>query len=300
MTVARAGVAVGHIDDVASVEKVTAALRQLHQERYDFAIESWQGERRIEAMPGTVVHLFVIAAAEAQIRLYPGEQVRGPSAEGPYRRAGEIGELMEGHSEELWPGDAVCVDATTADRTLLSGSGTYFKVVAEATAYPFPRLALLRNLPNQPGGCAAYEGAFRRQALPPQEVAAESADRRGNNRVNQHTLDMRPDRQPLPAPHYHGPVAIADELWVNHSETAFILPRSAYNLPLVSAAEKGEVALYPQAAENPTDSFSETVQPGSIIMTSATQTEVAGHCFTDAFAMLVAIPGFVAPYQQIA
>ncbi len=236
MTVARADVAVGHLDDAASVEEVLAALRQLHDERYEFAIERWDGERRIEAMPGTVVHLFVVTAENAHIRLYPGEQVRGPSAEGPYRRAGEMGELMEGHSEELWPGDVVCVDATTADRTLLSGGGVYLKVVAEATAYPFPRLALLRNLPDQPGGCAAYEGAFRRQVLPPQEVPAEAANQRGNNRVNQHTLDMRPDRQPLPAPHCHGQVAVVDGVWVNHSETAIVLPRSAYNLPPVDDA----------------------------------------------------------------
>ena len=95
MTVARADVAVGHLDDAASVEEVLAALRQLHDERYEFAMERWDGERRIEAMPGTVVHLFVVTAENAHIRLYPGEQVRGPSAEGPYRRAGEMGELIK-------------------------------------------------------------------------------------------------------------------------------------------------------------------------------------------------------------
>lgn len=297
MTVARADIAVGHVDDAASLEKVLTALRQLHGEHYDFAVERWEGEKRIEAMLGTVVHLFVVGAEEGQIRLYPGEQVRGPSEDGPYRLAGEVGELLEGYSEEVWPGDAICVDATTADRTLLTGGGTFFKVVTEATAYPFPRLALLRNLPSLPGGCAAYDGAFRRETLPPQEVLDAAVDRRGNNRVNQHTLDMRPDRQPLPRAHYHGQVAVADGAFVNHSETALVLPRSVYDLPPVRDTEEGEIALYPHPAEEPEDFFTVPMRPGSIAVTPAAEAGPVGHRFIDAFAMLVAIPGFVAPTQ---
>ena len=51
MTVARADIAVGHVDDVASLEKVLAALRQLHGEHYDFAVERWEGEEYTAGRP---------------------------------------------------------------------------------------------------------------------------------------------------------------------------------------------------------------------------------------------------------
>jgi hypothetical protein len=176
---------------------------------------------------------------------------------------------------------------------------TAFQVIAEATAYPTPRLVLLRHLQDRPGGCAAYPGAFRREALPPQRMPDGTEDRRGPNRVNEHTLDMRPDRHPTPIKHYHGPVACTEGRSVSHSETALVLPRAAYGLPLVNGSEEGYAVLYPRPAEDPTECLTVPVRPGSILVTPATEAGAIGHCFANAFAMLVAIPGFVAPYRRI-
>jgi hypothetical protein len=185
----------------------------------------------------------------------------------------------------------------------------------------------LRHLDDRPGGCAAYPGAFRREALPPvrpsllpkhgQEGEVD-ADRRGPNRVNEHTLDMRIDRDPRPRPHHHGLVttgagntnAVSS---VNHSETALVLPRNCYALPPFGLGESlsqgsdseaghsetGHVIIYRQPATDPTDTITVPVRPGSIVVTPATGDGVVGHCFENAFAMLVAIPGFVSPHHNI-
>jgi hypothetical protein len=295
----RTDIAVGHVADDASMHDVIATLRELHGAEYDFALEQWHGPSRLTAPPGRVIYLFVMDTAEATMPLRPGERVRGPAPGGPYQLAGSFAEVTAPCREALWPGDVVCVDAEAAEGVLLEGVGTAFRVDAEATAYPLPRLAMLRHLESRPGGCAAYPGAFRREALPPLRAPEGAADRRGPNRVNEHTLDMRSDRQPPPIKHYHGPVPCGHGHTVNHSETALVLPRAAYGLPLVDGSEEGEVFLYPRLAEDPAACFRVPVRPGSILVTPATEAGGVGHCFLNAFAMLVAIPGFVAPYQRM-
>src|SRR5690606_19305346 len=121
-------------------------------------------------------------------------------------------------------------------------------------------------------------------------------DQRGVHRVNEHTLDMRRDRTPRPQPHHHGPVASANRVVVNHSETALVLPRASYHLPPFGdqseTPESGRVIFYPNVG-NPAERVVVPVRPGSILVTPATTAGIAGHCFENAFAMLVAIPGFV-------
>jgi hypothetical protein len=298
-TIDRTDIAVGHIADDASIRGVIATLRELHGAEYAFALERWHSPKRLIAPPGRAIYLFVMETAAAAIPLRPGERVRGPAPGGSYRSADGFAEVRAPHREELWPGDVVCVDAEAAEGIVLEGAGTAFRVDAEATAYPLPRLAMLRHLESRPGGCAAYAGAFRREALPPLRAPEGAADRRGPNRVNEHTLDMRSDRQPPPIKHYHGPVPCGRGHTVNHSETALVLPRAAYGLPLVDGSEEGEVFLYPQPANDPSSCFRVPVRPGSILVTPATAAGGVGHCFRSAFAMLVAIPGFVAPYQRM-
>jgi hypothetical protein len=90
---------------------------------------------------------------------------------------------------------------------------------------------------------------------------------------------------------------------VNHSETAIILPRALYGLPPVNepvdGIENGRVVIYRQAITYPTDTTVMPVRPGSVVVTPATTDGIAGHCFENAFAMLLAIPGFVSPHNAI-
>lgn len=290
-------VPVAHIDDPDAINRLLNALRALHGAPYEFAVGRWAGEVRLVAPLGRTVYRFFLETTDAAVQLRQGDLVRGPSATGPYRLIDEIlAEVSEDGQAALWPGDVVT--ATTTPVTL-TGSGVYFDVITEATDYPAPRAAFLRNLRDQPGGCAAYPGAFRREALPPQRPAAEDADRRGVNRVNEHTLDMRIDRRPPPIRHYHGPIALGNDLVVNHSEIALVLPRSVYGLPEVDQMDEGHVLIYRQPASDPTDTVIIPVRPGSLVVTPATPESTMGHCFENCFAMLVAIPGFVAPYYMI-
>jgi hypothetical protein len=124
---------------------------------------------------------------------------------------------------------------------------------------------------------------------------------------------MRIDRDPRPRPHHHGPVTTGAGNKVNHSETALVLPRSRYALPpfrlqegspQASAgardhSESGQIVIYHQPATDPSDTITVPVRPGSVVVTPATVDHVAGHCFENAFAMLVAIPGFVSPHHNI-
>jgi hypothetical protein len=285
---------VAHVDDARSVSEVIEALREIHGPSYDFAVGRWEGETRFRARAGRVTHRFIIEAEGAGVCLRRGDLVRGPASGGPYRPLdGAWAEATGDLVEAVWPGDALAADERTEE--VLCGRGVYFEVGTEATAYRTPRLAMLRHLSDRPGGCAAYPGAFRREALPPERPEASAEDRRGTNRVNEHTLDMRFDRTPPPTRHYHGPVACGGGRVVNHSETAVLLRRSAYGLPDVSGREEGHAVIYRRPAEDPSDTFVVPVRPGSIVVSPATEGGVVGHCFENAFAMLVAIPGFVAP-----
>lgn len=291
-------VPVAHIDDSDAINRLLSTLRALHGAPYEFAVGRWAGEVRLVAPPGRTVYRFFIETTAAAVQLRRGERVHGPTPGGPYHAIDDaVAELSTDWQEILWPGDVV---TTAAEPVTLTGRGVYFDVMTEATPYPAPRAAFLRNLRDQPGGCAAYPGAFRREALPPHRPAAGDADRRGVNRVNEHTLDMRIDRRPPPIRHYHGPVPLGGDIVVNHSEIALVLPRAIYGLPEVDQADAGHLRLYRHPAIDPTDTFIIPVRPGSIVVTPATPENTLGHCFENCFAMLVAIPGFVAPYHMIA
>ena len=266
----------GHIDDAESMRGVIAALRELHGPQYDFAVRSWHGMITFGSSPGRTRHFFVVKADQSC----------------------QVWENLAGLGEALWPGDVFCVNA--GDEPIrVEGDGVAFEVTTEATGYPAPRLVHLRDLTDKPGGCAAYPGAFRREALPPVRPAADAADRRGVNRINEHTLDMRSDRDPSPIRHCHGPVAIGPEETVNHSETAILLPRSLYGLPAVEQTDAGHVVIYTRPLEEPSETVTLPVRPGSVIVTPASNSAVMGHAFENAFAMLIAIPGFVAPYRML-
>lgn len=294
---------IAHVDDPRAVAQLLDALQALHGPAYRFSVDTWEGETEFATAAGTVAHRFLIHTHRATVRLRPDETVRGPAPDGPYRSlTGDWAVVTAPHGEALWPGD-VLTAAGGEPPVRLSGSGTYFQVTTEATDYEAPRLALLRHLTDHPGGCAAYAGAFRREALPPQRPPANAADARGVNRVNEHTLDMRNDRVPPPSRHHHGPVAVEDG-WVNHSETAIVLPRAAYGLPEVNKVDRGKVerghlVLYPDPQTDPAETVVVPVQPGSIVVTPATPERAVGHCFENVFAMLIAIPGFVSPYHFI-
>lgn len=267
---------IGHIDDPASMRGVIDALRALHGPTYDFAVHRWHGAISFGSSPGRTRHFFVVEASQ-------------PS---------QIFRNLAGLGEALWLGDVFCVNAGDEPIRVV-GDGVAFEVNTEATAYPAPRLVHLRDLTDYPGGCAVYPGAFRREALPPVRPAADAADRRGVNRVNEHTLDMRIDRYPPPIRHCHGPVAISQDETVNHSETAILLPRSRYDLPEVDRTDAGHVVIYTDPLDDPSAQMTIPVRPGSVIVTPAGSRQVMGHAFENAFAMLIAIPGFVAPYHML-
>lgn len=289
---------VGHIHDVESMAQVMTALHRLHP-GYQFAVIPWEGMTHLGADPDQLTVHFVVESNGGRIVLQPGDRVRGGDPAGPYRLDSEgNGQVDETYTEVLWPGDVISVGP--ADQpAVVHGSGFVFTVMAPVTDYVAPRLTLLRHLADFPGGCAAYPGAFRREALPPQRPPADSPDQRGVNRINEHTLDMRMDREPPPIRHYHGPVAVGAGAWVNHSETAIVLPRAIYGLPEMEGERQGHLVIYRQPEQDPQDTVSIPVRPGSVVVTPATSQHVMGHAFENAFAMLVAIPGFVAPYNYL-
>ena len=273
---ANSTVPAGHIDDAESMRGVIDALRVLHGPTYDFAVRSWHGAISFGSSPGRTRHFFVVDASQTC----------------------QVFRNLAGLGETLWPGDVFCVNA--GDEPIrVEGDGVAFEVTTEATDYPAPRVVHLRELGDFPGGCAAYPGAFRREALPPVRPAADAADHRGVNRVNEHTLDMRIDRDPPPIRHCHGPVAISPSATVNHSETAILLPRARYNLPEVDSTDEGHVVIYTDPLGDPSAQVTIPVRPGSGIVTPASDEQVMGHAFENAFAMLIAIPGFVAPYHML-
>lgn len=288
---------VAHLNDTDAINALLNALRTLHGPAYEFAVGRWAGEVRLVAPLGRTVYRFLMETADASVHLQSSDLVRGPRPDGPYQSVAEaVAAVGADHQEALWPGDVVTATSTPVT---LTGRGVYFDVITETTDYPTPRAAFLRNLRDQPGGCAAYPGAFRREAIPPQRPAPGDIDRRGVNRVNEHTLDMRIDRHPPPIRHYHGPIALGNDQVVNHSEVALVLPRAIYGLPEVDQTDEGHVLIYQRPAEDPTDTVIIPVRPGSIVVTPATPELTMGHCFENCFAMLVAIPGFVGPYHMI-
>jgi len=288
---------VAHIDDPESITLLVHKLKDLHGSEFDFNVQSWDGETTLCAPPQKTAFFFVMRAQKATIALMPKDRIRGPSLNGPYHiYQAPWAEVTAEHTEEIWPGDTIAANTEIGD-TKLTGSGIYYQVTTPTTSYCAPKLALLRNLENKPGGCAAYDNAFRREALPPE--ATDKTDHMGANRVNHHTLDMRPDRTPLPTRHHHGQVQGPSKM-LNHTETALVLPRSVYGLPEVNANTEGHALFY----RNPltcgtSDAFTVPVKPGSIVVTPSTAKHLYGHCFENAFAMLIAIPGFVAPYVMI-
>jgi hypothetical protein len=72
-----------------------------------------------------------------------------------------------------------------------------------------------------------------------------------------------------------------------------------YGLPEVDQADHGHIRLYRRPQADLSDQQVVPVRPGSIVVTPAAVDGVVGHCFENAFAMLVAIPGFVSPYNFI-
>jgi hypothetical protein len=299
------GVTIGHIDDAASMHAVCTTLAALHGDSYTFRVTRWQGSTELTALTGRHRVCFVMQADGARVHLAPGQRVRGIPPNDSFQRTEEHwAEVTAATEQEIWSGDVIGMEDHQV--VTLSGSATCFEVTTEATNYPLPTVAFLRHLSDRPGGCAAYPGAFRREALPPMRALMHAtggaADQRGVNRVNEHTLDMRFDRDPRPQPHHHGPVAIGEGNVVNHSETALVLPRALYNLPPVGATDTGRVVIYGNPTADPSDTEIISVRPGAVVVTPAAnmlEGGIAGHCFENAFAMLVAIPGFVSPHYPI-
>jgi hypothetical protein len=297
-------VPVAHVDDSRAVEAVCATLRDLHGRGFDFAVRRWDGETALGGPEGRVVYRFVVRAERARVSLPRGALVRGVPPEGAFRPIGGDVAAVEApeRSAAIWPGDVLTAGGGQDAPLVVSGRGLYFEVLADASGYPAPALVLLRHLPDHPRGCAAHAGAFRREALPPARADSPATpalidDRRGVNRVNEHTLDMRYDRPPGPTTHYHGPVPCGEGGSVSHSETAIVLPRGIYGLPEVggTGGEADHAVLYRRPAEDPQDQVVMPVRPGSIVVTPGAAGWTMGHRFENAFAMLVAIPGFVAP-----
>ncbi len=262
---------IAHIDDEVSISELTDRLRAMHGPAYDFDVFRWDETTDLHAQAARVTYAFVVRADDAMIRLYPGDRVRGGVAVDAYCQDGEeLSLVTKHHLEPLWPGDVFTVGPDEETPLRLFGQGVAFRVVAEESSYAPPRLALLRNLVDKPGGCASYAGAFRREALPPDRTRITETDARGTNRVNEHTLDMRIDRTPPPSPHFHGPVATGSDTQVTHSETAIVLPRGVYGLPEVDLPDTGSLRMYPDPVNDPGRFVRVPVSPGSIVVTPAT------------------------------
>jgi hypothetical protein len=292
-----AEIPVAHVSDEASTAELTARLGKIHDSRYGFDVRRWDGRAVIEPADGRVSYAVVIQSEGSSVTVDAGDPVLGPPAEGSYRETDDgFPTAIGSHGAAIQPGDLITVGPGD-DPVELSGSGTAFEVRAEATTYPAPRFAFLRNVPDEAAGCAEYEGAFRREVLPP-EVSDTDGDARGSNRVNVHTLDMRLDREPAPVQHCHAPVTAGDGRRVPHTETALVVDRAAYDLPPVEGSDE-HVRIFRQPETDPTDWFDLSVEPGSIVVTPATEGRIYGHCFRNAFAALVAVPSFTAPLTEI-
>ncbi len=293
-------IAVAHIGDRKATARITELLTDLHGSEYEFAIRHVRGSATLYPVPGRLTACFLMEAQGAGLSMFQGDLVRCPDAGFPARAVGDdLSEVTERRWHPVQAGDTVCIDDRARSMANLSGDLAWFEVSMPVTDYVAPRLTLLRNLKDQPGGCAAHAGAFRREALPPVRPVAADLDQRGVNRINMHALDMRTDRDPPPSPHCHGPVAAGDAGFVNHSETALVLPRSLYGLPSHGAGLPEQVEMYPCIADPLGEPAVVPVRPGSIVVTPGARGRTMGHCFVNAFAMLVAIPGFVSPHHGL-
>ncbi len=291
---------VAHVDDSADLERITALLACIHGPEYRFAVRRFRGSLQIYPTPDRLTACLVLQARRTGVTLYPGDLVRGPEAGMRCRPvAGGVHAVTERCYAEVWPGDTLCVDGRSRSMAGLSGQGAFLEISVPLTEYQAPRLVLLRNLTDRPGGCAAYPGAFRREALPPVQPATGAVDERGINRLNMHALDMRTDREPPPSRHHHGPVPVSGETAVPHTETALVLPRDRYRLPDHAQGPDEHVVLYRDPLHDVSDQIQVPVRPGSIVVTPGTADWTMGHSFENAFAMLVAIPGFVSPYRHL-
>lgn len=292
-----AEIPVAHVEDDAATTRLTERLGEIHGAQYDFSLRRWDGREVIEPTAGRVTYGIVVEADGSRVTVGAGDSVLGPPKEGSYRStAGRFSTATESHTAAFLPGDVYTIGPGD-DPVELTEWGTAFEVTTEQTTYPTPRFGFLRNVRDEEAGCATYEGAFRRELLPPEQTDGDG-DARGVNRVNVHTLDMRHDREPGPVQHCHAPVSAGGGQRVNHTETALVLDRSRYGLPPVQGSD-AHVRGFRNPRQDPTDWFDITVEPGSIVVTPVTEDCVYGHCFRNTFAALVAVPSFTAPLHEI-
>jgi len=292
-----ADILTAHVDHEESITELTETLRNVHGDPYEFEVRHWNEQHVVEPAADRVSHVIVIESDGSRVTVNADDSVLGPPAKGPYRQTeGRFSMAIRSHRAMIQPGDVITVGPGD-EPVELTESGIAFEVRTEQTPYPAPRFAFLRNIPDDAAGCAEYDGAFRREVLPPEPSDSE-ADARGVNRVNIHTLDARHDREPEPVQHRHAPVSAGNRDRVNHTETAIVLDRSAYNLPPVAGTDE-HIRIFRHPKESPGDWFDLSVEPGSIVVTPATRDRVYGHCFRNTFAALVAVPSFTAPLIEI-
>jgi len=286
-----------HVDNEQSTSELTDTLNDIHGEPFDFTIDRWEPGTVLEPTATRVVYHVVIEADSSSVTVTPGDTVRGRPPDGPYEQAdGPLARATRANEMEVRPGDVITVRPGD-DPVELAGTGTYLAVSTEQTAYPAAKFAFVRHVPDDVGGCAEYEDAFRREVLPPVQSDAGD-DARGVNRVNMHLIDMRHDREPTPVQHCHASVTAGDGERVPHTETAIILDRSTYDLPPVEDSDQ-HVRVFRRPHEDDSDWVDVPVEPGSILVTPATETEAYGHCFRNTFAALVAVPSFTAPLIEL-
>ncbi|MCC6165652.1 MAG: hypothetical protein IT329_00350, partial [Caldilineaceae bacterium] len=151
---------VAHIDDAASVAALLAALGDLHGPVYGFALGRWDGPARWTGRAGRAIYRFVMATEDARLIGAAGARLRGLPDHGDWStRPDGMVETTGPWQAELWPGDVVALEVET--QLEVQGRGVYFEVTTELGGYAAPQAALLRHLPDKPGGCASYAGAFR-------------------------------------------------------------------------------------------------------------------------------------------
>lgn len=286
-----------HLSDETAVAALVETLNGIHGPSYGFSVDRWSGRTVLEPATDRMSYHVVIEAEDSSVEVAPGDRLRGsPPGLSERTSNGRFSRATDARTVPLRPGDVITV-APGEDPVELTGSGTRLGILTERTAYRAARFCFLRHIPDEPAGCAEYEGAFRREVLPP-EPSDDESDSRGSNRVNLHTIDMRHDREPEPVQHYHEPVTTGHGGRTNHTETAIVLDRSTYGRPPVEGSDE-HVRIFRRPREDASDWFDLRVDPGSIVVTPATEDRVYGHCFRNAFAVLVAVPGFTAPLTEI-
>lgn len=286
-----------HVADDASTAALAETLNDIHGRPYEFSIGRWSGRTVLQPDPVRTSYHIVIEAEDSTVAVGTGDLVRGPPPDlSTGQSDSRFARAIDSRTVDIRPGDVITLGPDD-DPVELTGSGTRFEVLTERTSYRAARFSFLRHVNDEAAGCAVYEGAFRREVLPP-EPSDDEDDARGVNRINQHTIDMRHDREPRPVQHCHAPVTTGQGGRVNHTETAIVLDRSTYGLPPVEESE-GHVRIFRRPHEDASDRFDLPVEPGSIVVTPATTERVYGHCFRNTFAILVAVPGFTAPLTEI-